>query len=303
MNTLKMITITAAALSASAIAAAILPGTDTTAKAMKSADRIEADAAFWRDVAAIANQPSGHAAAVQDAKDERAEAIELSEDRFESRKALIAALGTSAPYRPVLLPGEFSSTVNNSYFALVPNRTLVYEAHVGPDVEHTEVTTLPGTKDVNGFDCAIVHDVVRLNGVLVEDTLDWYAQRNDGVVWYFGEIALNYDEDGEIEDVEGSWRYGREDAQPGILMLASPQVGDVYRQEYLIGEAEDAARVVATGVTVTVPAGTFANCIVTQDWTPIEPDHVQLKYYAPGVGLVLEEDPKTGELNELIQIL
>lgn len=301
MNTFKLILIAAAAASASALAVAVLPGTDTTAKALRVAGRIGAESDYWRRLAEIANESGNHAALVREAREERDEALELSDEQFDARMRVVGVLG-SGVYQPALSPGEFSPVVNHSYFPLVVGRTLVYEKHSGPDVERIEVSTLPGSKDINGYDCAIVHDVVYLNGVLHEDTHDWFAQRNDGSVWYFGEIAFNYDELGEVEDIEGSWRYGRDGAQPGVQMPANPQVGDAYRQEYLIGEAEDVADVLATGVTVTVPAGTFANCLVTRDASPLEPDALEHKYYAPGVGLVLELDPRSGERTELILI-
>ena len=91
------------------------------------------------------------------------------------------------------------------------------------------------------------------DGTPVEDTDDWYAQDLDGNVWYCGEIAQNFEvfegddpEEAELVDIEGSWKAGRDGALPGIVMLASPQAGDVYRQEVALGEAEDAARVIST---------------------------------------------------------
>ncbi len=301
MTTLKLILITAAALSVGATAMLMVPGTDTTARALKVAGHIDVDAEYWEAVAKIANQPGNHAALLQTASDERDEGHELIDDQFEARNQVIAVLG-NAIYQPNLQPNEFSSTVTNSYFPLTVGLTYTYRKVVGTDVEEIVVTTDPGSKNVNGIDCAIVRDTVRLNGSLIEDTFDWYAQRNDGSVWYLGEISFSFDEDGFVESIDGSWRYGVDQALPGIVMLANPQVGDAYRQEYLIGEAEDVARVIAVGVSVTVAAGTFHNCIVTQDWVPLDPDGNEHKYYAPGVGMVLEVDPDNGERTELISI-
>ena len=115
---------------------------------------------------------------------------------------------------------------------------------------------------------------------------------------------MNY-EDGEPAGLEGSWQAGADGAQPGILMKADPQVGDVYRQEYAIGEAEDAAAVLGTNEAVSVPYGDFAGCLMTGEFTPIEPDTIEFmehKFYAPGVGLLLEVDSETGERLELIDI-
>ncbi|MDA1261097.1 MAG: hypothetical protein O3A20_10825, partial [Planctomycetota bacterium] len=301
MTTLKMILLSAAVLSVGATAVMMIPGTDTTAHALKVAGHIDAQSDYWETIASIANQPGNHAALLQDAKDERDEAHELVNDQFDARMEVVAVLG-NAIYQPNLQPNEFSSTVTNTYMPLIVGRILTYKKVVGTDVEEIVVTTEPGSKNVNGIDCAIVRDTVTLNGVFLEDTYDWFAQRNDGNVWYLGEISMNFDEDGFVEDIEGSWRYGKDGAQPGIVMMANPQVGDAYRQEYWIGEAEDVGRVIAVGVSVTVPAGTYHNCIVTQDWVPLEPDGIEHKYFAPGVGLVLELDPDSGERTALISI-
>ena len=87
-------------------------------------------------------------------------------------------------------------------------------------------------------------------------------------------------------------------------MKPNPQVGDAYRQEYLLGEAEDMARVHALDQTVTVPAGVFLHCVAIDEWTPISPgdEHVERKYFAPGVGLVLAVHLASGEREELVAI-
>ena len=103
-------------------------------------------------------------------------------------------------------------------------------------------------------------------------------------------------------DIEGSWKAGRDGAQPGIVMLAAPQVGDVYRQEMALGDAEDAARVISTTRSATVPAAScHRNCVVTRDFTPLEPDANERKFYAPGVGLILERDLVTRERARLVE--
>jgi hypothetical protein len=92
-------------------------------------------------------------------------------------------------------------------------------------------------------------------------------------------------------------------AEPGIIMEANPQVGDSYRQEYYKDEAEDMAEVVSLSETPSVPHGSFTDCLKTKEWTPLEPDIIANKYYAPGIGFVLETTVKGGsERVELIDI-
>src|SRR4029450_3040593 len=110
--------------------------------------------------------------------------------------------------------------------------------------------------------CVEVHDKVTLDGVVTEDTLDWFAQDKAGNVWYFGEESKQID-DGIIVGIEGSWQAGVDEAKPGIIMKALPKLGDNYRQEYKISDAEDNAEVVATGQTINVHGKTYNNALVT----------------------------------------
>ncbi|MBI4563400.1 MAG: hypothetical protein HY716_01730 [Planctomycetes bacterium] len=131
---------------------------------------------------------------------------------------------------------------------------------------------------------------------------DWFAQDKDGNVWYFGEDSKEI-EDGVVVSTEGSWEAGVGGAQPGILMLADPKVGISYQQEFAEGVAEDMARVKSLSESVTVPVGTFEGCIETMEWTPLEPGARESKFYAPGVGLVLEVSLRGGGARiELVEI-
>ncbi len=180
------------------------------------------------------------------------------------------------------------TTVDNEYFPLKPGSTWNYEAETEDGTESIKIAVLEETKMVNGIACVVVRDTVELDGALVEDTHDWYAQDDDGNVWYMGEAVDNY-EDGELVDHDGSWEAGTDDALPGYLMKASPKVGDSYHQEWLEGEADDMGFVVATGISVELPDGTkYEDCLQTFDWVPLEPEALEYKFYAPGVGVVKE---------------
>ncbi|MBI3961123.1 MAG: hypothetical protein HY335_00085 [Deinococcus sp.] len=189
-------------------------------------------------------------------------------------------------YNPLIDPANFVRTVDNPFFPLTPGTTFVYEAITPEGTERVEVFVTPETKDILGVTCTVVRDTVTLDGELVEDTLDWYAQDRDGNVWYFGESARNY-EDGVLVSTEGSWEAGVDGAKPGIIMEANPQVGDRYRQEYYVGVAEDMAAVVSLTESVTVPYGSFTNCLKTEDFTPLDPSVIEYKFYCSGVGQVL----------------
>ena len=140
----------------------------------------------------------------------------------------------------------------------------------------------------------VVHDVVEVEGQAVEDTLDYYAQDSSGNVWYFGESVRNYT-NGALDNTDGSWEAGVDGALPGIVMPAEQTVGHAYRQEYYAGEAEDLGEIIGIGDHVDVPAGSFDDVVVTRDWNPLEPDVIEQKYYAPGVGVVREDTVAGGQ--------
>ena len=191
------------------------------------------------------------------------------------------------PYDPVINPADFVAQIDNQYLPLTPGTTFVYEGETEDGKERIEVSVTHETKEILGVTCIVVRDRVWVDGELAEDTLDWFAQDKDGNVWYFGEDSKEY-EDGKVVSTEGSWEAGVDGAKPGIIMKANPQVGDAYRQEYYEDEAEDMAEVLSLNESVSVAYGSFENCLKTQEWTPLEPDIVENKYYAPGVGVILE---------------
>lgn len=201
-------------------------------------------------------------------------------------------------YNLSINPADFVAGVDNLLFPLVPGTRYVYQG----GEETIEVTVTDDTKQILGVTTIVVRDVVSVGGEIIEDTYDWYAQDKAGNVWYFGEDTKEY-EDGQLVSTKGSWEAGVDGAKPGIVMHATqPAIGAPYRQEYYACEAEDMAEVVSLNESVTVPYGSFDNCLQTREFTPLEPDVNEYKYYAPGVGLVLEVDVKSGARTELIEV-
>jgi hypothetical protein len=189
------------------------------------------------------------------------------------------------PYAPTVVAADFTTHVTNQYFPLEPGTVYTYAGTEDGVPQDDVVTVTSDTKMILGVECVVVHDVVSEDGQVIEDTFDWYAQDSAGNVWYFGEDTKTY-ENGELTGTEGSWEAGVNGAQPGIVMEANPQHGDSYRQEYLAGEAEDQARVANLGKTRQVPAGAYDNVISTVEFTALEPDQLEQKDYAPGVGFI-----------------
>jgi hypothetical protein len=205
--------------------------------------------------------------------------------------------GGAGAYNPVIDPARFVALVSNPLFPLVPGTTWTYD-----EGEKTVVVrVLAETKQILGVTCTVVRDTVTttMDGALVEDTTDWYAQDMDGAVWYMGEETAEY-ENGIVVSTHGSWEAGVAGAKPGLIIPAHPTVGHTHKQEYFVGEAEDEATVLAVDATASVPFGEFASCLQTHDFTRLDPSVNEQKYYAPGVGLVLAVDMNSGEREELV---
>jgi hypothetical protein len=184
-------------------------------------------------------------------------------------------------------PADLSHRITNRYWPMRPGTTWVYRETEGADVNRVTVTVLDRTRMVRGIRARVVHDVVRRDGRVVEDTYDWYAQDSGGSVWYLGESTREY-ADGEPASTEGSWEYGVDGAQAGIVVPARPRPGCRYRQEHLAGEAEDRAAVLSVREDLRLSVGRFADVLSTGDYAGLEPGVVEHKFLAPGTGPVLE---------------
>jgi hypothetical protein len=198
---------------------------------------------------------------------------------------------------PVSLdPADFTARVDNSYWPMAPGSRWEYRSAD----ERIVVTVTEKKKTVEGIEARVVRDAVTGNdGSLVEVTDDWYAQDSTGNVWYLGEDTKEY-ENGKVSSTQGSWEHGVDGAVAGIIVPAKPRVGLSYRQEYYKGEAEDRAKVLSLGAKVKVPFGGFEGALETEDTTPLEPDVVEHKFYAKGVGPVLKTSASGGGREELV---
>jgi hypothetical protein len=200
-------------------------------------------------------------------------------------------------YNPIINPADFGGKIDNPFLPLKPGTTLVYEGETDEGMERIEYAVTHKTKEILGVTCVVVHDQVTLEGELIEDTYDWFAQDKQGSVWYFGEASMEW-EDGMVVSTFGSWEAGVDCAKPGIVMKAEPKVGDNYRQEFYPCIAEDEATVLALDETITVPQGTHQNCLRTHDFTQLDSEVNEEKVYARGIGVVAEFDD--GELAEAL---
>ncbi|NHN38663.1 hypothetical protein G8764_15240 [Pseudomaricurvus alcaniphilus] len=259
-----------------------------------------------------------------EAREERLEGLDECKAQRRARRQLCNIIG-EAPYdmadiwaaENFVHPDDINSGNANPWFDLTPGSSQTYFG----DGETITVLVTDEIKLINGVHCRTVNDLVTEDGLDVEDTDDWYAQDTDGNVWYCGEISENFEfyegdepEAAELVDIDGSWKAFRDGAQPGILFFAdgAANVGRTYRQEVAWGDAEDVGKILTVSAPgmlpddecededVTAAVAEFlsercveegaeaGHCMVTLEYTPIEPDASAHKYYAPGVGLLAE---------------
>jgi len=202
---------------------------------------------------------------------------------------------------PKFEPAAFATPgVTHPLFPLQPGTVFVYAQTEDGRRGIDSLVVTANTETVAGVRAVVVHDKTLRDGIVREDTFDWYATDTSGAVWYLGENTRAY-QAGHAVSAAGSWRAGQARATAGLIMPAHPRVGDVYRQEFRPGVAEDLARVLSVDDSVSVPMGRFAHCVTTEDWSPLEPAVREHKSYCPGVGLVRESTVTGGtERVELI---
>jgi hypothetical protein len=200
--------------------------------------------------------------------------------------------GAAAPPLPqgsdpvALDPADFVTGIDHPYWPMAPGSKWVYRETDGKGgVQKVVVTVTDETKTILGIQSTVLHDVVSEGGEVIEDTYDWYAQDRWGTIWYLGEDTTEY-EDGKTSTA-GSWEAGVDGAQAGVILPGEPEAGLAYRQEYYAGEAEDAGEILSLDELAEVPFGAFEGVLMTKDWTPLDPEMLEHKFYAKGIGPVL----------------
>lgn len=186
----------------------------------------------------------------------------------------------------------FSSTGRNPFFILEPNYQLVLGGEDAGDAAQLTITVLNETREVNGTQTRVIEERESVGGDLVEISRNFFAICEEtNSVFYFGEEVDIY-ENGMILDHEGAWRAGEGTNRAGIIMPGTILLGARYYQEIAPSVALDRAEIIDMGEAIQTPSGDYSDTLITRETTPLEPDEVELKYYAAGIGLLQEEDLK-----------
>jgi len=199
--------------------------------------------------------------------------------------------GTELSIEACAPTNTFSANITNRFFPQPVGQKLVLEGGGA----RVEITALAETEVVAGVTTRVVHEYETEDGELVEQSWNYFAQTSDGTVCYFGERVDIY-EGGVVVAHDGQWRADEAGFRAGIQMPADPVAGTFHAQEKAPGIAEDYANIVALGRSVTVPAGTYTDTVITSEWSPLEPGHTSGKSYAAGVGLLDDAGAKLVEI-------
>jgi hypothetical protein len=256
----------------------------------------------------------------REARASRAESRQFCREQREWRREACKSLGEDRydpDFDPVSFETDFTNLQHpNAYFPLAVGNQ--WEFKGGNELNTIEV--LNETKLIAGVTCVVVNDQVFQDGDLVEDTDDWFAQAVDENVWYCGEEVKDFESfDGdnprlpELVSIDGSFKADTDGAKPGIIFRASPVVGEAYLEEFSLGNAEDVTEILSTTYSfgnepeldAFVPQALAEllcadDCVVTKNYSLLEPGIVARKYYAPNVGFFLEIDPDSGGITQLV---
>ena len=219
--------------------------------------------------------------------------------------ALALQSAQAAPMEPPFLP-DFGSAVfvpeaavDNTYFPLIDTNTRIFEGQKEEEgeivIERFELTNLGAGPKIFGVQTTTQLDRAFEGGLLVEETFDHYAQDTVGNVWYMGEDVTNYiydDDDNLIETTtDSAWRAGVNDALPGFIMPADLTIGFNYYQEFAkLDDALDQGTTYAIDDLISIAIGDFHKVLRVLETTELDPEAIGFKYFAPGIGLILEDE-------------
>jgi len=253
---------------------------------------------------------------------DKSDALQLCRDQHQWRLDACAVLGEQR-YDPGFHGSKFDSdfrnlTKPNPYYPLNIGYKWKYKS-LSKETNTVEVQNR--TKSIHGVTCIVVLDQVFKGGFVTESTNDWFAQATNGTVWYCGEEVKEFETfkgdkplKPELVNIEGSFKAGRDDAKPGIIFEVSPKTGDVYLEEFSLANAEDLSQILSVNYAFgsdadldqMVPqqlADHFCgnhDCVVTKNISLLEPNVIERKYYARGIGVFLEVELTAKDISQLV---
>lgn len=180
--------------------------------------------------------------------------------------------------------------ITNPYLPLASLKQDILEGHEGSKKMRIERTAKPGLHKTfkigkQTIESLAVEDKEFENGELSEIAMDYFAQADDGTILYLGEDVDEY-KNGKVSGHSGSWLLGKDTKTPGVFIPGHPRVGDKFKSEDVSKEIHEEDEVISLSESVTVPAGSYQNCLKIKETLP--DGEIEYKYFAPGVGCVRE---------------
>jgi hypothetical protein len=192
-----------------------------------------------------------------------------------------------APFHPADF--HHPTVVTNPYFPLAAGATWRWKGQYRSQPYTQADLVLNSTRRIDGVVTRPVLDQDYVKGQIISGSTDYYAQDDQGNVWYLGEATVHY-VNGKLTDEADSWIAGEEGALPGIFMPAHPARREPrYQQEFAPNVAADVERIVSTSETVCVPLRCYTNVVEADETSVLNPGVLSAKYYAPGVGQISED--------------
>ena len=203
------------------------------------------------------------------------------------------AMGSADYQRDFAMSGcKMVASGRNEYFVLEPGFQTVLE----DEETKLQITVLDETKVVDGVTVRVVEEREWTKGQISEIARNFFAMCDRTTdIFYFGEEVEFY-EKGKVTTTTGTWTAGINGAKAGLIMPAKPRVGMKYYQEIAPGIAMDRAEIVSVDEVCKTPEGTFPKCLKIRErasldfWSSLKFWDVEYKYYAPGIGLIRDQD-------------
>ena len=187
--------------------------------------------------------------------------------------------------------------ITNPYLPLANLKQDILEGMEGGNNFRVERTAKPDLHKMfkigdRMVDTLAFEDRAYENGKLIEVAMDYFAQDDNGTVYYLGEDVDEY-ENGKIVGHDGAWMFGKDTPAPGVMFPSQPKLNEKWRAEDVSNEISEIDEIVSLSEKVTTPAGTFENCVKVKEY--LADGTIEFKYYAKGIGVVREQ-PEDGDV-------
>ena len=192
-----------------------------------------------------------------------------------------------APFHPADF--QHPTVITNPYYPLAVGATWRWKGEFRNQPYEQADLVLSSTRRIDGVVTRPVVDRDFVKGQIIAGSIDYYAQDDQGNVWYLGEATEHY-VNGKLTDHADSWIAGKGGALPGIFMPAHPALGEPrFQQEYAPNVAADVEHITSISRSVCEPLRCYGHVVQANETTVLSPGVLSAKFYAPGVGLIGED--------------